>query len=109
MNAPFARITPALCEAADDREARAAALLIERYIAGLRVAIRNAPDRCSREEARQCRAKVWSWRHAIAAGQRFAAHHALVFLGPNDAGPRIDAAIAAGERRSAARDADKED
>lgn len=108
MNAPF-RITPALCEAADDREARAAALLIERYLSGLRVAIRNAEHRCQREEARQARKLVLFWKNAIAAGQRFAAHHTLVFLGPNDRGPWIDTVIAAGERRAVARPVGMED
>lgn len=102
MNAFSGRITPALCEAADDREARAAALLIERYLSGLRVAIRNA-DRYQRVEARMAQAKVRHWKNAIAAGEWHAAHHALVFLGPNDAGPWIETVIAAGERRSAAR------
>ncbi len=109
MNAPAFRITPALCEAADDREARAAGELIERYRAGLAVAIEHGADQCIREEARQCLAKVEGWAKAIAARQHFAATNALIFLGRNAHGPRIDAAIAAGERRSAARDADKED
>lgn len=109
MNAPAFRITPALCEAADDREARAAAYLIERYLNGLRVAIRNAVDSCQREEARQAQAKVRFYKNAIAAGQRFAATQALISLGPNMHGPWIETVIAAGERRSAARNADKED
>lgn len=108
MNAPF-RITPALCEAADDREARAAGELIERYRAGLAVAIRNAPDPWTKEEATRCLRKVEAQAKRIDQRQMFAAHTALVWLGRNMNGPRIDAAIAAGERRSAARDADKED
>lgn len=109
MNAPFARITPALCEAADDREARAAALLIERYRAGLAVAIEHGADQCVREEARQCLVKVEGWAKAIAAKQHFAATNALIWLGKNAHGPRIDAAIAAGERRAVARPVGMED
>lgn len=109
MNAHTGRITPALCEAADDREARAAAYLIERYRAGLAVAERTAVDPWQRAEVAQCQAKVNQFSSLMERGERFAATHVLVFLGPNTHGPRIDAAIAAGERRSAARDTDKED
>lgn len=104
-----ARITPTLCEAADDREARAAALLIERYRAGLAVAIRNAPDVWTKEEATRCLRKVEAQAKRIDQRQMFAAHYALVWLGRNMNGPRIDAAIAAGERRAVARPVGMED
>lgn len=108
MNAPF-RITPALCEAADDREARAAAYLIERYRAGLAVALDNARDAWERGEVKQAIAKVYGFAKPFERGERFAATHVLTFLGHNQYGPWIETVIAAGERRSAARDADKED
>ena len=108
MNAPF-RITPALCEAADDREARAAAYLIERYRAGLAVALSNARDHWERGEVKQAIAKVYGFAKPFERGERFAATHVLTFLGHNQYGPWIDSVIAAGERRSAARDAEKED
>ncbi|KQM37972.1 hypothetical protein [Sphingomonas sp. Leaf10] len=102
MNA-FTAITPALCEAADDRIERAAADLIARYRRGLAVAIKHGADQCVREEARRCLAKVEAHAKRIEQRQMFAADTALVWLGRNMAGPRIEAAIAAGERRRAAR------
>ena len=96
-------ITPALCEAADDRIERAAADLIARYRRGLAVAIEHGADQCIREEARQCLAKVDAHAGRFEKRAMFAADHVLTFLGPNTHGPRIEAAIAAGERRRAAR------
>lgn len=109
MNAPAFRITPALCEAADDREARAAAYLIERYRAGLAVAERTARDPWQAGEVKQAIAKVYGFAKPFERGERFAASNVLMFLGPNMHGPWIETVIAAGERRSAARDAEKED
>lgn len=108
MNAPF-RITSALCEAADDREARAAALLIERYNAGLAVALGNARNICERTEAKQAIAKVYGFARMLEKRERFAANHVLTFLGHNMHGPWIDTVIAAGERRAVARPVGMED
>lgn len=101
MNA-FSPITPALCQAADDREARAAAYLIERYRAGLAVALRNARDDWQAGEVKQAIAKVHGFAKPFERGEQFAAANVLMFLGPNMHGCWIDSVIAAGERRRAA-------
>lgn len=85
---------------AEARIRAAADNLIATQRAGLRVAYRNASDRWQREEVRQCLEKIEAHARRIYCGEMFAADHAVVALGPNQHGPRIDAAIAAGARRS---------
>lgn len=102
MNA-ISQINVAACKAVDDSIARAADELIERYRRGLTVTIEHGRDEWVREDARQCLAKVEAHAKRIEAGAMFAADSAMMFLGPNMAGPRIDVAIAAGERRAVKR------
>ncbi len=91
MNAPA--IFPATSATLSEQdEALRANALIAHYEDRLQRAIAGAKDAWYREEASRCLARVRVHADRIASGAMFAANTALVWLGPNMHGPRIDAA-----------------